>query len=376
MKILIDLTSLADNFSGIERYAACISYEMILESQDKYILLFKGSVHPIFEEFRNNNRIELVVLSACKKLLFNQIRLPKEIYKFKADWYLFLAFPVPVLLFKKNMISTIHDICCWDCPETMTRMSKWYFKISHRVALKKCRNIITISEFSKKRIKDRLNYPDNKILLIYCGISDSFHTQNYGASEIKRIKDKYKLPSNYILSLSTLEPRKNLKLLVDAYSELYNNNNIDYELVLAGRKGWKMDNFLNGYSKTIVSHIHFTGFIDDEDLPLVYSLADLFVFPSKYEGFGIPPLESMACGTPVISSDSSSMPEVLGDAAVYFKSEDKESLKVKIEEFLRNPINTCSICKGKERAKEFSWIEQANKLLTLLSDEIENKKVR
>lgn len=368
MKILIDLTALADNFSGIERYAACISYEMILQSKDEFILLFKGKVHPIFEEFQNNNRVELVVLSSCKKLLFNQIRLPKEIYKHKADWYLFLAFPVPVLFFKKNIVSTIHDICCWDCPETMNGMSKWYFKISHRVALKKCRNIITISEFSKKRIMDRLRYPDNKILLIYCGISDKFYTPTYDVSEFNKIKDKYKLPNKYILSLSTIEPRKNLELLIAAYRELYIEGKIDIPLVLAGRKGWKIDSLLKNVEDSVKMNIFFTGFIDDEDLSIIYHAAKCFVFPSKYEGFGIPPLEAMACGVPVLSSDVSSLPEVLGDAALYFKSNDIKDLKDKLLEIscldeaeVDNMINS-----GFYHVRKFSWKSEARKLINAM----------
>lgn len=372
MKILIDLTSLADNFSGIERYAACISYEMILESQDEYILLFKGSVHPIFEEFLNNNRVELVVLSVCKKLLFNQIRLPKEIYKFKADWYLFLAFPVPVFLFKKNMISTIHDICSWDCPETMTGLSKWYFKISHRLALKKCRNIITISEFSKKRILDRLNYPGSKVLLIYCGISNKLHIPICNTMNVAKIKKKYGLPDNYILSLSTLEPRKNLEILITAYSDLYLEKQIALPLVLAGRKGWKIDNLLKNVEFPVKESILCTGFIDDEDLPVIYNLAKCFVFPSKYEGFGIPPLEAMACGVPVLSSDASSLPEVLGNAALYFKSGDVDELKKKLIELIRMDrlkINEL-IQLGQDQVNKFSWKKEAKTLISYLKNDL------
>lgn len=368
MKILIDLTALADNFSGIERYAACISYEMILQSEDKYILLFKDKVHPVFEEFQNNNRVELVVLSPCKKLLFNQIILPKEIYKHKADWYLFLAFPVPLLFFKKNMVSTIHDICCWDCPETMNGMSKWYFRISHRVALKKCRNIITISEFSKQRIVDRLHYSKSKILLVYCGISNKFHIPECSTEDVAKIKGKYGLPDNYILSLSTLEPRKSVELLITAYRELYLEKQIIIPLVLAGRKGWKIDNLLKNVENPVKENIFFTGFVDDEDLPVIYNSAKCFVFPSKYEGFGIPPLEAMACGVPVLSSDASSLPEVLGDAALYFKSNDAEELKEKLIEITHyNEIETNNlIYKGYYQVKKFSWKLEARKLISAM----------
>lgn len=358
MKILVDLTSLADNFSGIERYAACLTKEMIKNQKNDYILVFKNEVHPMFQENINDSNIGIVVIPGCKKLIFNQIKLPLTIYRQKADCYLFLAFPVPVLLFKKNMISTIHDICCWDCPETMNGMSNWYFKISHKIATWKCKRIITISKFSENRIVEKLKYPQNKIWLIYCGVDDKFLNYQCKEENIKNIKEKYHLPEKYLLSLSTLEPRKNLRLLVDAYRELVLKDGFDIPLVLAGRKGWKMDQLFHGIEEKVQEKIIFTGFIDDEDLPAVYNNAMLFVFPSMYEGFGMPPLEALACGTAVLSSDASSLPEVLGDSARYFKSEDKDSLIKNLKRYSENnhfvPGNVLD---------KFNWTKEAEKLL-------------
>lgn len=358
MRVCIDLTSLNDNFSGIERYAACLSKEMITDESIDFILLFKNEVHPMFKYVKKN--VENVVIPGCKKLWFNQFRLPNVIHKITADYYLFLAFPVPILSFKKNMISTIHDICCWDCPETMNGLSNWYFRLSHMIALKKCKRIITISEFSKQRIVDKLKYDENKIWLVYCGVDEKFI--NYKKSETldESVRVKYNLPKEYILSLSTLEPRKNLGLLIEAYSQLVTNENFDIPLVLAGRKGWKMDEVLSTIDIKVRDRIIFTGFIDDNDLPTVYGNAKLFVFPSLYEGFGMPPLEAMACGATVLSSDSSSLPEVLGDAALYFKSNDIEKLSDKMIEF--NNILITEKTKKKQVSK-FDWKIEAEKLI-------------
>lgn len=360
MKILIDLTSLADNYSGIERYAACISKELIKRRNDEFILLFKEVVHSMFAEFQSKTNIEFVVIPRCKKIIFNQIKLPMEIYKHEADWYLFLAFPVPILLFKKNMVSTIHDICCWDCPETMNGLSNWYFKISHIVAMKKCKAIITISEFSKQRIIDKLNYPKEKIWLVYCGVDEKFLNYEKDYNESKNIKEKYGLPDRYLLSLSTLEPRKNLRLLVAAYEELMKEQNFDLPLVLAGRKGWKMDELLSGIDKTLADKIIFTGFIDDQDLPAIYGNSTLFVFPSIYEGFGMPPLEALACGTTVISSNSSSLPEVLGNAVIYFDNDNVNSLVLAMKNY---ELNTISENARREQINRFDWNIEAKKVI-------------
>lgn len=369
VRILIDLTSLADHFSGIERYAACLTLEMLKNANNSYILIFKGKVHLLFQNWIEDERIEMVVLSECNKLLFNQIKLPFEIYKHKADCYLFMAFPVPILLFKKNMISTIHDICCWDCPETMNGYSKWYFRISHRIAMLKCKRIITISKYSEDRIVERLKYPSEKISLIYCGVDDRFRTYEVKIQR-KDINQKYCLPEKYLLSLSTLEPRKNLRLLIEAYRKLVMESDCDVPLILAGRKGWKMDKLLEGIEAQVQRNILFTGFIEDDDLPIVYGNANLFIFPSMYEGFGIPPLEAMACGTPVISSDAASMPEVLGDAPVYFQSGNVEDLVDKIREMLTIDVETRvrMIERGIVQAKEFTWKKAAQQLNGVLRE--------
>lgn len=374
MKIVIDLTSLADNFSGIERYAASISRELLIIEDERinrnnaYILIFKGDVHPYFRVFRKKEYVKMIVLKACNKLYFNQIRLPFAISHIKADIYLFLAFPVPLLSFKKNAITAIHDIGCWDCPETMDKKSKWYFRISYKAALKKCRKIITVSEFSKKRIIDRLKCDNKKLDVIYDGVDTVFNNREYTIKEKEELDKKYKLPKSYILSLSTLEPRKNLKLLLNAYQELLIERKIKLPLVLAGRLGWKMEGFLDDVDKEVKDNIIFTGFVENDDLPYIYRKSKIFIFPSKYEGFGIPPLEAMACGVPVVSSDAASMPEILGDAANYFKSDDLPDLKNKIVSMneMKPEESDSYRNKGIKQAEKYSWKKEAYKLKDIL----------
>ena len=321
----------------------------------------------MFYKYKKYENVKIIVLAECNKLWFNQIRLPYEIYKHKADRYLFMAFPAPVLLFKKNMISTIHDICCWDCPETMTDLSKWYFRISFRVAALKC-NITTVSNFSKERIIGKLKCSPDKIFVIHSAVDNKFSQMGVTLPNIDNIKIKYNLPEHYFLSLSTLEPRKNLRLLIDAYQKLCTEHDFDLPLVLAGRKGWKIDKLLEGINEQVKRKIHFNGFVDDDDLPSIYRKAKFFVFPSKYEGFGLPPLEAMACGVPVLSSDAASMPEILQDAACYFRSGDVENLCEKMLKMMAmsEETRTKMIERGLKQAKEFTWRKAAQSLTNVL----------
>lgn len=203
-----------------------------------------------------------------------------------------------------------------------------YFKLMYKKAAIGSKKIVTVSEFSKRRIISVLNKSPNFIQVIYNGISDSFTNFRFENVQNKKSIKKYNLPSKYILCLSTLEPRKNLRLLVKAFNDLIIEKRIQIDLVLAGRKGWAMDDLLNGISEEAKKRIHFTGFISEESLPYVYKNASVFVFPSTYEGFGIPPIEAMSIGIPVITSDSSSLPEILGNAAFYFKNNNLDSLKI------------------------------------------------
>lgn len=365
MKLLFDLTPLADNFSGVERFALNISKEYIERNdENRYVLLFKREIHSCFKSISHRSNVECVVLKPCNKFLFSQVVLPWKLYQIRADAYFFLAFPEPILFFHNNMYTAIHDMCCWDIGHTMTFKSRFYYRLSNRHSMRFCKKIITISSFSQQRIEAIGKVSSDRIIILYCGIGKQFVHISHADNQTHRISGKYGLPQSYILSLSTIEPRKNLNLLLHAYEILRKDDPSCPALVLAGRKGWKMENMLNGFSNEIVKHIHFTGFVEDADLPYLYSSATFFVFPSKYEGFGIPPLEAMACGTPVLSSDATSLPEVLGDAALYFPSGDCMALKSEIEDILHLSEQERSerVYIGRQRAMQFDWAKEASKL--------------
>lgn len=374
MKIAIDLTSLADNFSGIERYAMNIARELIeMDSRERhtYILLFKRKIHSGFKQYQGKKNVVFKVWKGQNKLLFAQVLLPLHLYSIRADAFLFLAFQSPILFRHKRIYNTVHDLTCWDCPETMKKRMEWYFKLSIRNALRVSRKIITISEFTGKKIRKKFHYSKEKIILAYCGISDVFMDYARGqkiplskeeTEKRLEIRHKYHLPEQYLLCLATLEPRKNLPFLVEAYVELQEEESFDIPLVLAGRKGWKMDEFLNRIEETYRRKIIVTGFIEDKDLPYVYHMADCFIFPSIYEGFGMPPLEALAVGTMVISSDAASLPEVLGKAASYFRLGDKQELKEKMRLGIRQKTPDVAVEEIQKQIGKFQWAASARKI--------------
>lgn len=366
MKILIDLTSLADNFSGIERFAMSVTEELIKDKTNQFILVFKNEIHKAFSN--KQEHVTCVVLKGKNKLIFNQIILPFFLCRQNADRYLFPAFPEPFLFVKKNRFSAIHDVGCWDCPESNKKYMTLYFKVLYRKVAMGKSHIVTVSRFSKERIKDILGVKEERISVVYNGLAK--HLLEDETKDARQVQQKYKLPETYILCLATLEPRKNLKLLISAYVDLFMEGKVSQELVLAGRKGWLVDNLLADVDAEVVKHIHFTGFIDEEDLAQVYRGATVFVFPSLYEGFGVPPIEAMCVGTPVISSDASSLPEVLGKAAVYFRSGDKEELKSSLQyvEDLGPEEREKMIQEGKKHARYYTWEKSGETLRDVLLD--------
>ena len=238
-----------------------------------------------------------------------------------------------------------------------------YFKLMYRKVAFGHKKVVTVSKFSKDRISKILKKNPDEIAVIYDGLSDCFANFYYDKEQDMKQRG-LRTSRRYILCLSTLEPRKNMRLLVEAFSELIKEKKINTNLVLAGRKGWLMDDLLSNLDKEIVNRIHFTGFVDDDLLPYVYRNAQVFVFPSVYEGFGVPPIEAMSMGIPVISSDAASLPEVLGNAAYYFENRNLKDLKKQIVTVMNLPEEKIDMTKkaGVEQAQLFSWKTEALKL--------------
>ena len=365
MRILIDLTPIYDHLTGVERYNINISKHIISQHpEDFFILVFKECIHDEFKEIALQPNVEQIIIPACSKLLFIQWKLYRAIKKIQADYYLFLSFTSPVLLKTKGIINAIHDLTCWDCPETIPAKMKAYYRIAFRCAVKHSKKIVTVSKFSQKRICEKYGLNKQDVPVIYDGLTEVFRNP----PDIKiNLSEKYHIPPQYMLSLSTLEPRKNLKLLIKTYTEMLDEGDALPDLVLAGRQGWKLEEVTGTISEDTKTHIHFTGFVEDLDLPQLYREAQLFVFPSIYEGFGLPVIEAMSQGTIVICSDAASLPEVANGAGYLFKSNNLEDLKRTIRNAISdNSHRTERVRKGIETSNRYNWAQEAKKLYECL----------
>jgi glycosyltransferase involved in cell wall biosynthesis len=269
--------------------------------------------------------------------------------------------PVPV-------IATIHDLAFEHMPETFTRRGSLQLKFTVRRTAKRAARIATVSEYSRQDLIRTYKLPPEKVVVTHNGIGPIFSPQPASGDEAQKLRHCFGIERDFILAVGSLQPRKNLVRLIRAYAKLRNRKDgFNHQLVIVGRKLWLSNEiFAEAKRQEWARDIILTGYVSDEDLPAFYRAARAFVYPSLFEGFGIPPLEAMACGTPVITSNTSSLPEVAGDAALLidpYNEQDLANALISIvnDEKLRALLRE----RGFVQSKKFTWRNAAEKTLQL-----------
>lgn len=366
MRIVIDATFLrTDRISGIERYATELILALLaIDTSNEYHFClgsenfkrrFPTSVNARFHATHFRNRI-----------LTDQVWVPLVSKGIHGDLYHSLAFP-PSPFVPRPTVITLHDATFWKHPETRSTGGRYYYSPLFPKAIRRALKVITVSNSSKRDLVEYLDLNPEKIAVVYQGIEARFF-EPPREERLIQVRHKYRLPSKFILSVGTIEPRKNLNNLISAFEILMSKGAIGHSLVIVGRKGWQRA--LN-IPQSLKDSIVLTGFVEDGDLPLVYRLSDLFVFPSIYEGFGFPMLEAMASGVPVVASNLSSLPEVGGDSCIYADPFSPTDIADNIEKLvsdksLRENLTT----KGSLRARLFSWQRTAKETIQVYRETI------
>jgi glycosyltransferase involved in cell wall biosynthesis len=352
------------NHSGIGTYIK----SLIPYFSEKYDVTLLGSP------------LELVHFNVKRVIL-----LKSKIYSITEQLELFLKVPkcdifwsphynIPLLSLKaKNRVVTIHDVFHLAYLKDLPYKQQIYARVIINSAVKKSDQIITVSNFSKNEIIKYTNTKAGKIQVIYNGVQTGEPIED--SSEVRK---HYDLPNQYILFVGNVKPHKNLRSLLSAYLLLSPGLRSIYKIAIAGKK----DGFITGdhelidwvsSNKELKDNVVFTGFVEEKDMPFIYSKASLLVFPSFYEGFGLPPLEAMARHCPVITSDAASMPEICGDAALFFSPSNETDLKAKITQMLTDKeLRDQFIKKGIDRIKLFKWENSAEQHIKLFNKLIEN----
>jgi len=269
------------------------------------------------------------------------------------------------------VVVTIHDLAFERMPETFTRRGSFQLKLTVRRTAKKAARIATVSEYSRQDLLDIYKLSPDKVVVTYNGVESSFTPQPSVPNEAEAVRKRFGVTRDFLLAVGSLQPRKNLVRLIRAYARLRSERE-DFrpQLVIVGRKLWLASEIFDEVKRQRwADDVILTGYVADEDLPALYRAARAFVYPSLFEGFGLPPLEAMASGTPVVTSDVSSLPEITGDAALLIDPNDERALANALIEIMNNDRLRAELReKGIAQAKKFTWRDAAEKTLRLYQE--------
>ncbi len=352
------------NPTGVERYAAELIRNLAqIDSTNEYVLYFRTPPQDWFKQLPANFKIRLIPFPK----FWTQIRLSWEMLWHPVDVLMILASVLPIY-HPKNSVFTAHDIAYEFFPQAFTPFMRNYLVWSTRFAVKRAARIVTVSQATKDDIVRIYGADAGKIVPIHLGVDEKYRPMPY--DETQSVLDKYGLShKKYILFVGTMQPRKNIPKLVEAYEKLRRDNHLEEKLVIVGGKGWLWQPIMQKIETSPVrDSIKVMDYVPSEDLPALYAGASLLTLPALYEGFGLPPLEAMASGTPVVVSNISSLPEVVGDAGVLVDPNNVDSIADGLLKALVDPqLREQMAKKGLERAKQFSWRACAEQTLKLLN---------
>ncbi len=267
-----------------------------------------------------------------------------------------MAFVTPILT-RCPTIVTMYDLSFIHFPDRFPRLQRLYLTMMSRRSCRRARHIITISESGRQDVHQFFDVPLERITVVYPGVDSVY--KPLPADDVTVFRQAKQLPNRFLLHVGTLQPRKNIPVLLKAFTRVIKDSarSDDLHLILAGGKGWLFDEIFRLVEQLgIQTWVHFTGYVPDDELPLWYNAATAFVFPSVYEGFGMPVVEAMACGTPVIASNASSIPEAAGTAALLFAPQDMDGLVEAITAVIHSPSRQQEMRQaGLRQAARFSW---------------------
>lgn len=303
--------------------------------------------------------------SPMARIALEQTLLPVNIAAQRLDVFHCPIGAVPALSVAPSVV-TVHDLAFLKYPDQLPKNRRAWLIAATRLSARRAEKIITVSQATANDLQSWLNVPSDRIQAI--PLATSGKVERIGGKSLEIFRMKWNIERPYVLAVGTLEPRKNLPTLLRAFAEI--KDDIDHELVLVGPEGW-----LTGELKSTLDELHLgdrvrlTGFVSDEELGGWYSGADLFTFPSYYEGFGLPAIEAMQCGAPVLCSDNSAFPEVVGDAGVMIPAESVDAWAESMRDLLGDDARRAELReRGFARAEMFSWDRTARETYDVYKD--------
>ena len=370
MKIAIDIRTILPTRSGVGNYVLHLIENLLqVDNRSTYYFLSRKKNWPLMNNLVNQGFLLSTIFSHENHPLgdlWEHFLLPLRLKKFGVDIFHGPASLIPFRKKNFQVVVTIHDLVAFLFPDTIPLKYGRYMRYILRHAVRRADKIISVSHHTREDLIQILQVPPEKIAVIHEAPTPIFRPLDHLVAR-RQLQARYGLEKKFIYHLGNIEPRKNLIVLLEAFELVCRQLRNEYVLVLSGQPGWltaNLQHFLDKYS--LKDRIIFTGYVPRDDLPLFMNGAEMFVFPSLYEGFGLPVLEAMSCGTPVISSDRSSIPEIAGQAAILVDPHDPEAIAESILLLIHHPAEREKLrWAGLQQAARFTWKDAALKTLAV-----------
>jgi glycosyltransferase involved in cell wall biosynthesis len=370
LKILIDFTHIPVQKAGVGVCAVHLVSNLIsIDRHNKYVIVIQSD-EDCFDNVRND-RIRTLKVNALVfrrkifRICIEQVFIPFLIIRHKIEIVHSLHYSFPLVTFSAKKIVHVYDMTFFSMPEMHVPIKRVYFKFFIKLSSRLADRIITISKSTMEDYVSHFDYNREHISVVYAGRDERF-TPNLDTKRIDNTKQKYKIQGEYLLYIGTLEPRKNIVSAIKAFKKVCSGKP-DLVFVIAGKKGWYYRDIVRSVRELkLKDRVIFTGFVDEEEKPYLLAGSKLFIYPSFYEGFGIPVLEALSCGIPTVTSNVSSIPEITGDAAILIDPHDEHALYNAIMLLLNDSEMYRTLqSKSVEQSKKFKWKDAAEKVMNL-----------
>lgn len=372
-RIGIDVTAALTQGGGIGRYTRELVRALAATATDHHLRFFSAKAPaelPVSDPLPQGRNISYRAAPLDERWLYRlwyRLRLPLPVQWISGRLDLFHSpdFVLPPVSGRIPTLLTVHDLSFVHYPHTFPAVLVRYLNRVVPWSIRRATHVLADSAATKQDLLDVWRVPPEKVTVLYSGVDARFQPVSDEAAKTA-VRRRYNLgEAPYVLTVGTVQPRKNYQMLVQAFRPVAQH--LPHNLYIAGGKGWLYEEMLAEVQRQgLDGRVRFIGFVADEDLPALYSAADLFVFPSLYEGFGLPLLEAMACGVPVVTSDASSLPEVVGDAAVMLSPQDTAVWSEAMQALLVDALRRQALAaRGLQQARRFTWQRAATQLLAL-----------
>jgi len=365
MKILIDTTGISLQKTGTGIYARNLLNHLTLEAGPLEFFILAQDDDQEMDFSRQGNVTMLWVPARFFRLiplriLLEQIYLPLLLLKYRIDVLHSLHYAFPLMCIGTRRVVTFHDMTFFNMPEVHERLHVLYFRFFMWASVRMVDHIIFVSTSAFQDCTRRLGPVHGKATVIPHGKGEEFRP-NFSPEEIQSVREKYNIGSRFVLYVGTIEPRKNLPRLVDAFAAIADIDS-EIQLVIAGKLGWMADSLFDTIKRLgLASRIVFTGYLSEQEKCRLLASCTVFVYPSLYEGFGLPALEALASGAPTITSNNSSLPEVVGDAALLVDPTSTEELQTTLNKLLSDSSLQEELRRtGPIQASKFTWRNTAH----------------